>query len=137
MKNHPISMDKQKLIDELQRDAEISAAILFGSEALGQADQNSDIDIALLYNPKKDYQDFDLFQVRQNLSDLMGRDVDVVLLNDASPIVAMQAIKNGIPLFIRDKQVYQKFEIRLITDYADIKRLREPFEKNILKRKLK
>jgi predicted nucleotidyltransferase len=129
-------MDKQKLIDALQSDGEISAAILFGSVALGQADQNSDIDIALLYNPKKDRKDLDLFQIRQNLSDLMGRDVDIVVLNDASPIVSMQAIKNGIPLFIRDKKVYQNFEIQLITDYADLKILREPFEKNILKRKL-
>lgn len=75
-------------------------------------------------------------QFQQNLTDLMHQQVDIVVLNDASPIIAMQAIKNGIPLFIRNQKEYQKFEIKLITDYADLKMIREPFEKNILKRRL-
>lgn len=40
-------------------------------------------------------------------------------------------------LFIHDKKAYQNFEIRLTTDYADLKKLRETFEKDILKRKLR
>lgn len=129
-------MDKKKLIEALQSDKEICGAILFGSEAKKMANYESDIDIALLYNAGKKPSSWDLLQFQQNLTDLMHRQVDLVVLNDASPIIAMQAIKNGIPLFIRDQKAYQKFEIRLITDYADLKILREPFEKNILKRRL-
>ncbi len=78
----------------------------------------------------------DCIAFQQELSDVMGADVDVVCLNTSSPIIAMQAVKNGIPLVMKDKKAYQNFEIRLITDYADLKKLQEPFEKNILKRKL-
>lgn len=129
-------MDKKKLIDELQKEKEICGAILFGSEAQGSANQESDIDVALLYNSGKQPSGWDLMQFKQKLSDLMHQDVDIVVLNDASPIIAMQAIKNGAPLFIRDQKKYQQYEVKLITDYADVKKMREPFEKNILKRKL-
>lgn len=129
-------MDKNKLVDLLSEDQEICGALLFGSEAQEVANQESDVDIALLYNPGKIPSTWCLFQFQQKLTDLMHQEVDLVVLNDASPIIAMQAIKNGIPLFIRDKKRYQQFEVRLITDYADLKMMREPFEKNILKRKI-
>ena len=77
-----------------------------------------------------------LLDLQQDLSDEMKEDVDIVVLNTSSPIISMQVVKNGIPLIIKDKKKYQDFEIRLITDYADVKKMREPFEKNILNRKL-
>ncbi len=129
-------MDKNKLTEILRTHKDIIAAILFGSEAAGNANQESDIDIALLYNRNNIPMPMDLLQYGQELSDLMQQDVDIVLLNDASPIISMQAIKNGIPLIIQNQKAYDAFEIKLITEYADLKRMREPFEKNILKRKL-
>lgn len=115
-------------------DPEIQAAILFGSEASGQAKEESDIDVALLYKKKPDI--LDTLQFKQHLSDEMGREVDLVLLNDASPILAMQVIKNGVSLFVLNERALREYEVRLITDYADLKIHLEPFEQNILKRKL-
>ena len=127
-------MDTKKLIKKLEKYPEVSAAILHGSQATGHARQESDIDLAILFT--KVFEPLDLLAFQQELSDEMHVDVDVVVLNTASPIIAMQAVKNGRPLFIKDKKAYQYFEINLITDYADLKKLREPFEKNILQRKL-
>lgn len=129
-------MDKNQLIKKLKSDSAILAAILFGSEASGHAGTESDIDLALFFNEKKIPNVLEILQLKEQLSDLMQRDVDIVLLNHASPIIAMQAIKNGIPLFILNQKAYDKYEIKLITDYADLKVIRLPFEKNILKRKL-
>lgn len=129
-------MDKEKLIHALEKHPEIAAAILFGSESSGHANRESDIDIALLYEAAKTPQYMDLIQFREELCDLMKREVDIVVLNNASPIIAMQAVKNGTPLYIHNNKSYCNFEMRLFTDYADLKRLREPFEKDILKRKL-
>ena len=127
-------MDKNRLIAVLQQDSQIQAAVLFGSEASGLATSESDIDVAVLYKKKPDV--LEIFQFKQHLSDEMHKDVDLVALNDASPILAMQVIKNGLPLYILDQKAYQSFEVRLITDYADLKKHLEPFEQNILKRKL-
>lgn len=127
-------MDKEKLKSELEKNRDISAAILYGSFAKGFANDQSDIDVAILF--KKVPDPIALFSIKQELSDAMKSDVDVISLNSASPIICMQAIKSGIPLFINDKRAYDEFEMRLITDYADLKKLREPFEKDILKRKL-
>ncbi len=129
-------MDRKKLTAILQAVPYISAAILFGSEASGNATQESDIDLALLYKAKHIPKPLDVLQLRQQLSDDMLQEVDIVLLNDASPIIAMQAVKNGFPLLIQDQKAYDAFEMRLATDYADVKKMREPFEKNILNRKL-
>lgn len=127
-------MDKEKLIEVLRKDPKIQAAVLFGSEATGHANEESDIDVAVLYKKKPDI--LEVFEFKQHLSYEMGRDVDLVALNDASPILAMQVLKNGKPLFVLDKRAYDEYEIRLITDYADLKMLLKPFEENILKRKL-
>jgi predicted nucleotidyltransferase len=120
----------------LKKNPAVAAALLFGSQASGQASPESDIDIALLYNKNAVPSAFDMLTLAQELSDLMHKEVDIVLLNEASPIIAMQAVKNGVPLFISDQKAYQNFEVQLITDYADVKTLRKPFENNILKRKL-
>ncbi len=129
-------MNKKMLIEHLEKDQGIVSAILFGSQATGKADSESDIDIALLYKPTAIPNGLDLLQFKQELSDMMHQEVDIVLLNNASPIIAMQAVKNGIPLFIRDPKAQGNYEVALITDYADLKKLREPFEKEILKRKI-
>lgn len=129
-------MDKEKLIKALEADPNLNAAILFGSQTKGYADARSDIDIALLYDQHKVPEALALLQMRESLSDYMEQQVDIVLLNNASPIIAMQAIKNGVPLLIRNEKTYRAFEVRLITDYADLKKLRQPFEKNILQRKI-
>lgn len=129
-------MDKKKLTTLLETHPEIRAAILFGSEADGTANKESDIDIALLYGVSQIPTPLQLLAFRQELSDYMHQDVDVVLLNEASPIIAMQVAKYGKPLFVRDQKAFDEFEVRLITDYADVKQMRRPFEKNILNRKL-
>lgn len=46
-------MDKEKLIEALQSDQGICGVILFGSEAQKMANDESDIDIALLYSAGK------------------------------------------------------------------------------------
>src|SRR5947207_1892206 len=104
-------MDKQALIKALKTHPEILSAILFGSQASERADQKSDIDIALLYEATQIPKDLDLLRFKDELSDVMHQDVDIVLLNVVSPIIAMQAIKNGIPLFIRDQKMQNMYEV--------------------------
>lgn len=129
-------MDKSKLIEELKKDPDITAAILFGSYATGHFDGDSDVDVALLFNRGKETSLLERLDMQQTLSDVIHKDVDLISLNEASPILAMQVTKYGTPLFIRNQRLYDEYEMKLITDYADVKKMREPFENDILKRKL-
>ena len=57
-------MDRDALIKMISSDSSIVAAVLFGSEASGHATQESDIDVALLYDVHKVPSDLDFFQLK-------------------------------------------------------------------------
>jgi len=69
-------------------------AFLFGSICKGKARPSSDVDLAVYLETP-----YDLSDVRQlwnELEDLTHRDVDLVVLNDASPGIAWAAMKGRI-----------------------------------------
>jgi hypothetical protein len=77
-------------------------AYLFGSHAEGTARPASDVDVAVLLPPGTPRDKF--FDVRLNLTnDLMEvlhkNEVDVVVLNEAPPLLAHQVIKYGKVLY--------------------------------------
>lgn len=63
----------------------------------------------------------DLLNLIHRLSELAGRDVDVVVLNKASAFVRHQAMKNKIVLIVKDKTVYRRFREKTISDYDEYK----------------
>ncbi len=71
----------------------LDALWLFGSEAVGSAGPFSDIDLAGLFRSRLSA--LDLLEARHVLGALLGRDVDLVDLERASPIVAMQVFRHG------------------------------------------
>ena len=106
-------------------------AILFGSAAGESFTGKSDIDIAVQFRETPDSQDF--LHIKDSVSALVNRETDIVVLNEASPIVRMQALKNGIVLFSRSSTVYSDFFVRTVKDYDDLKRIRKEAEDKILR----
>lgn len=114
-------MNAQKLIPHLRRHP-LLFAYLFGSQGKGNVHPHSDIDIAAFVSPK-------LSPARRNdlrltlASDLMeglGRnDLDLVILNDAPPFLAFQAIQPGVVLFSRDELARTRYEARTMSLYFD------------------
>ena len=76
-------------------------AYLFGSHAEGTARSSSDVDFAVLLPPGTPREKF--FRVRLDLTnalmDVFHRDVDVVILNEAPPLLAHQVVKFGRVVF--------------------------------------
>ena len=103
---------------------------LFGSIAAGQHSETSDIDLAISFKTKPDF--YFLDDIRNTLCGLIKREIDIVVLNNASPIIRMQALKKGIPLIRRDT-AYEEFFTRTVEDYADLKIVRKEIEDSILK----
>lgn len=84
--------------------AEVVAVYLFGSEARGEARADSDIDLAVLFaqalpptlmGPE--------LALGGQLEALLGRRVDLVNLNTASPDLSHRVFRDGVILLDRDK----------------------------------
>lgn len=124
----------QTLITEgLNKYDDIRLVFLFGSIATEYYTEASDIDLAILFQAEPDF--YYLDNIKNALSGFIKREIDIVVLNNASPIIKMQALKKGIPL-IKKGEVYEEFFSRTVEEYADLKIVRKEIEDNILKGRL-
>jgi len=113
----------------------VVAAYLFGSQAAGAATPLSDVDIAVLLDAGTPCPG----EVQVMLiSDLMGalrrNDVDVVILNSASPLLRQRAVARGRLLYCRDDAVRAEFEAATLREYLDTEPLREAQDRALLER---
>jgi predicted nucleotidyltransferase len=78
-------------------------ALLFGSSAIGTDTPSSDVDILVALNDPSLLRRLDL---KAKLTDLLGREVDVVVLDDAKrePSFLAQALAEGRVLVDRDER---------------------------------
>lgn len=130
-------MDKLKkdILGFFEKIHYVSAIILFGSFSRNAENEKSDIDLAVLYEQNHVPSVETLISLREDLGSLLHRDVDLICLNTASPILGMQVYKDGKNLLVKDEKELACYYMRLFSDYAELKELRAPMEKDILKRK--
>lgn len=129
MENHTLTAlpaELQALSDYLGRLPDVLAALVFGSAAAGRLRPDSDLDIAVLFPAQAVPDALAAVELRERLTQFASRDVDLVVLNQAPPILAFQAIKNGRIIACHDQHAYQCYVMRLISEYADFKRIRRP-----------
>jgi predicted nucleotidyltransferase len=112
----------------LAQQPDLVASYLFGSQATGRAGFLSDVDVAVLLrgevSPEK-YGDIKLNLI-QNLSHLFGReDIDVVILNDASPLLRHRVLSSKKLLSNAEDRLRVRFEAESILDYLDTQPLRK------------
>jgi len=112
---------------------DIVSVYLFGSIVTNRLNDESDIDIAIILKNSKEYKVPDKIQIREELSELLGRDVDVVYLNDAPVILRMQVFRKGIKLFDRNPNVTNTLIVKSQFEYDDLKYIRSPIERQILR----
>ena len=96
-----------RLTPALEPRAEILEAYLFGSRARGDAHGQSDVDVAVYVD--KSLADEGHWGYRAELTtvlmDALGtNDVDVVVLNEAPPLLYHRVLRDGILLVTRDLQ---------------------------------
>ena len=112
---------------------DVVVAYLFGSVARGRGDHFSDVDVAVLFDEKVDA--FRRGELRLEyglaLAPLADRDVDVVALNTATPVLKMQVLREGRLLYARTPQERIQFEVRAAKIYYDTQPLRT-FQRTVL-----
>jgi len=116
----------------LQQRFDPVAILLYGSYARQQVHRGSDIDLAM-FQPRRKPDIFELNLARIDLEALCKRPVDLVLLEEASPILAMQILCNHQLLALQDRNSLDAFVVKTLTDYADLKIVRRPIEEALLK----
>lgn len=109
-------------------------AFLFGSMATGHTHRKSDVDIGVFFKtrPRIDR----IIHLRDELGYLLKREVDLIVLNEASPILKMQVLKNGTLVYAADKRQFPQFFVDTVNQYDDLKRIRKPCEESILRGRL-
>jgi uncharacterized protein len=115
----------------------VVAASLFGSQATGKADALSDVDVAVWLDP--DLGDSARFRLRLELigraaSALGTNEVDLVVLNDAPPLLKHRALRSGVRLLDRDPVRRVRLESRAVADYLDTKPLRDRLSRAMVRR---
>lgn len=124
----------EKLGEFFADKGEIVLAFIFGSVVSGLLTKDSDVDIAVLFDHLPHFSD--ILRVKDAASESIGRDVDIVVLNESSPVIRMQVLKNGRLIKKRDNAAYGNFFVKAVKEYDDLKQIRKEAEANILKGKI-
>jgi len=107
--------------DALLADERVSAAILFGSAAKGVARASSDLDVALVARSARDAAGIDAqyLDLVGRLTRAAGRDVQLVLLDIAEPVLGRQAFLGARVLFDREPSRTADVLERILLEYFD------------------
>lgn len=101
----------------LEKDPNILFALVFGSAAEGKLRNDSDIDVAVYI--KKLLNPLEYLKLATELSEMIKREIHLVVLNEASPLLRHQIMKNNKILFIKDFDTYANFREKTMTDYDE------------------
>ncbi|MBC7348058.1 MAG: nucleotidyltransferase domain-containing protein [Clostridia bacterium] len=94
----------------------VKMAFLFGSRAGARARPDSDMDIAIYWDPRPSRRQKE--QVWESLEKALGTEVDLVDLNDCPATLAWEALQ-GIPLVKRDERFYLEYMLEVSREAED------------------
>lgn len=127
---HDINSDDMvlRLREYFDRRKEVLMAFLFGSWAKGVGGMDSDVDVAVYFRPTSGFLQWDdptawyesEDEIWLDLEEMLGREVDLLVLNRAAPTVAESALR-GIPIVIKDRSVYLDFLTRITFEAFDFR----------------
>ena len=95
----------------------IVAAYVFGSSATGKDRRRSDIDIAIMISKPVD--GFERVRLETSLSNVLGKDVDLVIFSRASTLLQRQILKYGRLVYEADPKERVRQETAARRQYLD------------------
>jgi len=132
---HTQAVDLTALTAYLAAQSDVVAAYLFGSRATGRAREGSDVDVAVLLDEEDSVARFERrLRLMSEVSDVCGREADVIVLNDAPPILQHQGLKHGRLLYERDRRARIEFEVRAGKIYADLKPMYDFYTRDLMQK---
>ncbi len=117
----------------LEAEPDVAYALLFGSSARGTARPDSDADVAVELIPGGARDVRALGGLAARLTSAVGRAVDLVLLDEATPALAYRIFRDGRVLVERDHGALVARKAWVMLDYLDFKPIEEQYAAGILR----
>ena len=92
---------------------------LFGSYAKDLATEESDIDIAILLGKKMNK--LQLYEHKMELVDRLGKEIDLIDLEEANIILKFQVVNSGINIYNKQSIEHYLYKYRVIGNYYQYK----------------
>lgn len=116
-----------RLADALEPRAEVLEAYLFGSRGRGDARAGSDIDVAVYINQDlaekalvgRGHWGYQAALISDLMLVLETNDIDVVVLNDAPPLLYHRVLRDGVRILSRDLRATTTRAGRALSRYFD------------------
>ena len=113
-----ISEDLSKrIIDFLSRHVDIVAIYIFGSVATAKNRSGSDIDVAIMVRGQVN--GMERVQLETSLSNILRKDVDLIIFGEATPLLQHQILKYGDLIYERDPKERTRQEVAARREYLD------------------
>lgn len=122
----------EKCKNVLMKYENILFAYIFGSYAKGNMRADSDVDIGIYLKEEMNIEEY--LKIRMDLTKICKRQVDLVVLNAATPLLKYEIYKNNILLFTRDRTIESNYKVKTLFEYNDIKRYLEMSYKKTIER---
>jgi predicted nucleotidyltransferase len=107
---------------------EIHFAYLFGSLAKGTQNRLSDVDVAVFLDPEflarphaEHSYGYKAHLITELMSHLRTNQIDVVILNHASPFLRFQVLRDGIVICETNREERIQFQAQALSRYFDLK----------------
>lgn len=117
----------EAIADAFDVDGVVSASLI-GSHATGKATHMSDLDLAVWLDPAlspRERWDLHLRLFGDATRLARSEAVDVVVLNDAPPLLQHRAIRDGRRILVRDAVQRMRSDTQAVIDYLDTQPLRD------------
>ena len=124
--------DLKKVAQELFKNyEEIQLAYLYGSYAKGNQTEFSDIDIGIIIDDKFKESPLYFAELSSKIEKRFNYkiNIDLRILNDATPRFLFQVINKSILLFYRNITFMHEFELKVLSMYQEIKPMLDMYDK--------
>lgn len=114
----------QALGKYLEAEKELLALYLFGSRAEDLQHSRSDVDLAVLLAPEVDRNSYTDYRLKfiQDLQPFFHQKLDLIILNQAPPLLQFQVLKKNVLLFDREPDTRAQLEMIIMGKYYGAKR---------------
>lgn len=123
--------NKNKLFRYLKSFDDILGVYLFGSYNDGSYNENSDIDIAVVYNKKKDVLEHDSMSVDiEKIFD--NTKVDYINLEDVNIFFKFKIIKNGKLIYVTNEDKLYEYIHKVQNQYIEMSYSKKKYKEYVL-----